>query len=453
LKKISEGKDKSEEILILMDLLFKSFREVYGGLKTWEDWVDLYMVVWRGRFQDEKDFFKSLEDEPEMHPHCFNDLVHKTTLLFQSVQDVRLPFAEAQKRVTSTVCSLTGWKPTNEVKYHLFNVPTDSMDWVVDESDIYFKDKNLEEVDAENLNEDNKRRNYKIKNTGQTAAVTVASFRYKEGPSLTNAMISFACVQSKRWAKSNNKNQNRDWHQIVSEMCKDSVLRRMLIPIMIDGREVNNNKRQKQPAFFDWTTSVREYVLGFLFSNENDVDIFQTEKNQAINDAKQRLGLVDDIVTPQDFVDFCLKPQLSSTPRKRKIKGGSEGSEFKSEIHRDGGLYWQRPPSPKMSILIATMFSYLASGSKKSIDAIEMLATLNGGRVTDPRYKPDLGLQPFEEGYKTMVRHIFVVISVYNEITTFPSFVVISVYNGITTYLLQSFCSKHKVNSHPALLL
>ena len=106
----------NESVLVLLDLVFQIFQDVFGGLKTWQNWVDLYMVLFQNKFKGDKEIIESLETEPELHPHCFNDLVHKTTLMFQSLLDVRLPFAEAQKRVTSTVCLLTGWKPTDQVR-------------------------------------------------------------------------------------------------------------------------------------------------------------------------------------------------------------------------------------------------------------------------------------------------------------------------------------------------
>jgi hypothetical protein len=56
-----------------------------------------------------------------------------------------------------------------------------------------------------------------------------------------------------------------------------------------------------------------------------------------------------------------------------------------------------------MIMLISTLFSFIASGSKKSVDAISKMATLNGSRVTDPRYKPEIEFLPVEVGFKEMV--------------------------------------------------
>jgi hypothetical protein len=76
---------------------------------------------------------------------------------------------------------------------------------------------------------------------------------------------------------------------------------------------------------------------------------------------------------------------------------------MKQQFMNDGGIYLLRVPAPAMPILISTIFSYLASGSKTSIDAIAKLASLKGHRVADPRYKEDISFLPIEEGFRTAV--------------------------------------------------
>jgi hypothetical protein len=124
------------------------------------------MIVFDAR--DDVDFFKSLQAETEIHPHCFNDLVHKATLYFQA-QSVRLP-CEAQKRVSSTMCSWIGLKPANEAKYHLF--PDKYSDkYLISPEDEYFQNTDLIGLWDP--------KNHKIENTGQEAIVRMALFRQK----------------------------------------------------------------------------------------------------------------------------------------------------------------------------------------------------------------------------------------------------------------------------------
>ena len=390
-----------------ISMIFQLISQVYGDLKTWEDWVDLYMVVYASRGDTNVTLMESLKFEPEMHPHCFNDLVHKTTLYFQAQHSVRLPFAEAQKRVSSTVLSLIGLKPTNEVKYHRF--PASSDDYMIDPTDVYFQDTDLKSMEES--------QNYKITNTGMQASVRMALFR-KEGEfGLTKTMIDCARQQSKMWAKANNKNQNRDWHQIVHELSLDFNLNKVVIPPFIDLRL---DKEDRDEATLPiWTKKVRSFVLKYLFEKEGDVIIFKQDLSQAITDSSRRKAsklIIDDA---DKFVDFCMLVSIADTSKKKKPpkKEVEQERTLKKEMHQDGGVYLLRPPSPQMPVLIATIFSFLASGTRQSMEAIGKMASLNGDRVSYPRYNPNVEFLETEKGFKKAVSY-YVGFSFQNENTT-----------------------------------
>lgn len=371
-------------------MIFQLLHTVFGDLKTWENWLDLYIIVFMERFGDKKSVITSVDEEPEFHPHCFTDLVHKTTLYFQAAHGVRLSFAEAQKRVSATTLALSGLKPTNEVKYHRF--PVEDNDFQID--DEYWTNIVLDDQeDSEN---------YKIMNTGQQASITFAVFRQKDD-GLTKTMIDCARQQSKLWAKANNKNQSRDWHQIVSELCQHPKLANLLITPFVDLTiEADEDRRD---VMGEWTNKVRTFVLTYLFEKENDVTIFQTELFTAIKAMSK--GGKEECDTAEKFVNFCLYMPLSATPKKKKGKAtqaiANKPRKARAEITQDGGMSLVRPPSPHMCLTIATIFSFLASGSKTSIDAIAKVASLNGDRVTDPRYKDDIAFLVVEDGFKASV--------------------------------------------------
>ena len=75
----------------------------------------------------------------------------------------------------------------------------------------------------------------------------------------------------------------------------------------------------------------------------------------------------------------------------------------KNGLNQDGGIYLQKPPNPPMPILIASLFSYMASGARGTIDAISHLANLDGARVDVPRFRRGLEFLKDESGYKTAV--------------------------------------------------
>jgi hypothetical protein len=389
--------DKNTSLLKL-STIFQLISSNFGNLKTWENWVDLYMILFSRRFRGNKKILESLGSEPEFHPHCFNDLVHKTTMYFQSLHNVRLPFAEAQKRVSSTVCSLTGWEPTNEVKYHGFG-PTSDASPVKMSS--WFSENSALTTDQDNPD-------YKIQNTGQRASILMTTFRFKDEPQLTKTAIACAREQSKRWAKANNKNQNRDWHQIVSELCNDPGLRRIVLPCTIDLEITNEKTRLTSDAFHGWVHNMRDHVLSYLYEKEKDISIFQNELLSAEKTSSKRTRTEDTVDTAAKFVDFCLNTKIDTTKKKKKKIIEEQEKDvperiLKKELKEDGGIALARLPSPQMILMITTIFCSLASGSKSSIEAISKVASLNGKRVANPRYKDDIRFMDLEFGFKTGV--------------------------------------------------
>jgi hypothetical protein len=396
--------ENEKDNLQLMTLIFQLINDNFGNLKTWEDWVDLYMVLFKNRFKGKKIILTSVNEEPEFHPHSFNDLVHKTTLYFQAAHTVRLPFAEAQKRVTASVCALLDWEPTHVVKYHQYSPNTNNS--IIDAEDVFRTNSNLKETPD--------KFNFKIQNTGQQASVMFVRFRHENGNTLTNKILECSREQSKRWAKANNKNQTRDWHQIVSELCNDSPLTKLVIPPFIDLTITDESKRNSQDTFQTWTREVRKYVLTYLHDKEGDVEIFRNANSTAVTEFKKRNpwwgGKVE---TTEEFVDFCMYIQVDKSLKKKKKTGkktkkgkakAAEEHEMKKELGQDGSCSLVRPPFPVMPTLISTMFSYLASGSRTSIEAISKVASLNGSRVPTPRYNSDVIFMEPEAGFKEAVR-------------------------------------------------
>lgn len=383
--------------LVKLDLVFQLLSNFYGGLKTWEDWVDLYMVLFTRYFQTKKDIFASLKDEPEIHPHCFNDLVHKTTLYFQALHNVRLPFSEAQKRVASTVCSLTGWNPSNEVKYHLHcpethpNVlNTDALN----PDEQFSHDHDLTDTDQ-----------FKIINTGQSAGIKMVVFRNDGSANLTPKMIDCARELSERWSKANNLNQTREWAQVVMELCNDQTLKQRVLPNCIDLSTKEDKIRNGPNEFRAWASGVREYVLGCMYQKECNVKIFQNDFQKALHNYDRRYDGGIYVCTPSEFADFCMNLQAEEgkTGKKKKPKQAGE-RELRKELTQDGGIYLRRPPAPIFINLVACLFSYLASGSRNSLEAIQKLASLNGKRVANPRFIEQLEFLEIEDGFKEMVR-------------------------------------------------
>jgi hypothetical protein len=379
--------DSRELKLYKMSMIFQLLRDNFGGLATWEDWVDFYMIMFEMRFRKKKSLIDSLDTEPEIHPHSFNDLVHKSTLLFQSLHPIRLAMEEGQKRAISSVCSLIGYSPTNEVIFHGCNTKEE--------------DPELEGFGAnQNLNKETSEVDHKVENTAQQATFTVLVFRTDSGEELTKSMIVCAREQSKRWAVANNSDEKRDWHQIVTELCTNQSLKQIVVPHMIDLEIDDEDDRLSLDHFFQWARNVRVHVLKLLYDKEKYVQCF-----------KDHLQLGQTIVeNADDFVKHCMYRAIAKKSKRRGHNSAAVANQVrldKKELHKDGGIYLLRPPSPEMAHLIATMFSFFASGSRTSVEAISKLASLNGKRVTEPRFKQDIEFLEIEKSFKVDVSGIY----------------------------------------------
>lgn len=415
------------EVLFKTAGILNALKEIYGSLKTWSDWLDLYMQIWNSGSAN--GVIRDLEENREVHPSNFNDLTHKTTMCFQATHRVRFPFAEAQKRVCGAVCTLTNWKPTTEVKYHEF--ACGDKNWQIDPEELFATNINL--VKEDDANE-------KIRNCATSVPIMVMQFREPGREGLTETALSFARELSKKWTISGDKSERRDWSQMLKEICTQDILRKAIIPPFYDFNEdmVNDVKIE---GYQTWATNVRRTALVLLYNLNFDCAVLTTDLAQATKELRDsKKSVIPDIQDGGDYADFCTLRAISSSEMKEKktkmMKKFTEEEygelderdiisqmerQKKNGLNKDGGIYLQKPPNPPMPNLIASLFSTMASGAKGTVDAISHLAHLDGARVDVPRFRSDMKFLENEPGYRTSVSHskcANVVLSRGREITT-----------------------------------
>jgi hypothetical protein len=385
----------------MLSAIINALHEIYGSLKTWENWLDLYITVWYGPVGESIE--NSLRDNPEIHPTCFNDLVHKTTIYFQARHKVRFPFLEGQKRVCGTICATMNYKPRTEVKYHEASCEK----WTIDKEEGYGLDIDLEKETPPNR---------KITSCGKIANMMIMVFRgTKNGNQdiLSPTIIDLVRMLSKRLTITGSKGEKRDWNQMLIELCENPNLSDLVVPPFFDitqqdQPEVGNNE------FNTWATGVRKSVLQALYKVGNDSTVFQDDLNQCLSQLKENTkSYVPVIKNEKDYADFCSLTALNKSAIAAEKAKHEESTEeealvkierkLKKGLNADGGIYLPKIPSPYMPNMIASMFSYLASGTAGSITAISKLAKLNGARVDNPIYNSRIRFIPNEEGYKTVV--------------------------------------------------
>jgi hypothetical protein len=402
----SKRNDKRFRILFKVAAILKALHVLYGGLKTWSDWLDLYIKLWSDE-GEEMDILQNLKENPEVHPYSFNDLAHKTTLCFQSKHRVRFPFAEAQKRVCGAVCSLTNWKPTTEVKYHEFGGY--GKKWMIEPDEVFTADTNLNTE---------KETNDKIKSCAKIVPIMFMMFRDSKGEGLNETILAFLRELSKKWTISGDKSEKRDWNQMVFDLCKEPILRKAVRPPFYNYEMREWIPEVTWEPFSEWATKVRRMAVEELYSQNQECQILKRDLDQALKEVRDSKKCHTPVIISQEaYADFCTLQAIGtkaiSDEQKKYAKKDEEMTEAeiivklkrqrKNGLNMDGGIYLQKPPTPNMPNMIASIFSYMASGAASSLDSISKMAVLNGARVDNPKFKTNLVFFENETGYKTSV--------------------------------------------------
>ena len=150
--------------------------------------------------------------------------------------------------------------------------------------------------------------------------------------------------------------------------------------------------------------------MTYLFEHEIDSAIFKNDLENTRKSLKLRNGNLVEITDAGDFVKMCLEKQPEKEIR-TKARGTKKRDEKNKRegVNGDGSVYFKKPPSPGMCMMIMTIFSYIASGSANSVELIKQVAILNGKRVSDPRFKDNVELLEVEDDFQESVSYNVVI--------------------------------------------
>jgi hypothetical protein len=325
---------------------FLEREETYNGLKTPQDWCNLYVRLLR--LEPDLDSDKQFPFEPT----TMTDLAHKTRMLFLSNHSVRFSFMEGQKRTVASTHTLVGFVPRDKFIFH--GDLHENQCTIGGDQNFFNKINSYDNEMLLQQSEDICKATFV--NGAKTVAATIIHLKTRSKE--FNAETLRICQNfSKSLVQKEKKSQDRTWVHIVEWLLNDNDIENKLC---ILGHKNSWHFSDDLKTFY---REFRELTFGKIFENESESGCVVAACNDLDNVA---LFLNQD---DQDkFVDSCLfKP----------TKKGAKEKKYKTKIY-ETYVDFKQIPSPSMVHAICTVFVSVAFGSNVGLKLIQNVATLHG---------------------------------------------------------------------------
>jgi hypothetical protein len=353
---------------VVVNFCLDFLNRAFNGLEKVDDWCNLYAHL---LMNDEN---KMNMEERIMHPTTANDLVHKTRMLLMSKHTIRFSFIEGQKRATSTVHALMGFKPQDSFIFHGNRDRNDAV--IGGETNLFNKDVDLWSEDLfDGTNAHNGQ--FMFRNAGMKHRPVIYQF-LTENHDLNKLVIDTCVAYSTSLVQEGNKEEKRSWQHIVQFLCAHDKVHETL-----ELCPVNVNTWPNHELLIQFIMNFRKLILNLLFQNEREsksflADCSHNDLMEAISDQNAE-KFVDTIIFAKS------KNNLPSTVMKAHLKAY--------------GFDLGAPPPPKLCHATIMVMLYVAFGNLDGLGLIQNVGDLNGKRSTRNKLNVDLVFEDLEPQY------------------------------------------------------
>ena len=316
-------------------------KKPFKNLAKMSNWMCLYCVLYKTRHGI---YPTENCDEPELHPTCFNDLAHKTRLLFTCQHACRDAAIEGIKRVTSLTYAVIGFVPTPMVRFH----------GTLDEKEYLFPEKvNPFQLDSGTRGS---KRNLLLR---LDSKVGVSLRKMKMKSNHLNYIVQAAAVEmSRRFTLAGEMIQGRSWAHIVSTLTTSENIKEAAVPfeLRLSYPQLPFSTVQTDLALVDsWYYKLRHTILREIHGEREfkAVSLLLQEKKDAA-----------DQVEASKFADILLNSQKSK--------------EYLNKF-ASMRLKYDSPPGPRLIFAVVAIISEFGSAQPpRSLDRIYSMFNQHG---------------------------------------------------------------------------